>query len=409
MGRPPGLCLLSLQLDPSGSVQGPPIPGSGAYSGCPLLGSTPLVSGPAGASGGGPLLPSKEEGSTQTTSLPPLPPEPPRASADCVSFIERSAHHFGFSKAVACQLTHCRHRSTRVNYQAKWAVFRSWCHRNGHSVSQPTAAKVADFLLYLRRSLSLSYSSIASFRSMLNSVFHFVLPELSSHFVLHDLLLSFRLERPLSSSRVPPWDLLSVLHFLRGAPFEPLSSCSLRDLTRKVLFLVALATARRVGKLQAVSCAISMSGEDVFLSYLPEFRAKTESASKPLPRSFCVCSLRDFVGDLPEELLLCPVCALRIYFSRTSSFKNTKNLFIHIALIPEGDNPRVNPNILKCLLHSPVAKGYRLVVIASRAMVCKTPTYYLILNSLAFARGCVILRSHILFPLLLILLISHHI
>ena len=90
-------------------------------------------------------------------------------------------------------------------------------------------------------------------------------------------------------------------------------------------------------------------------------------------------------------------------------FKNTKNLFIHIALIPEGDNPRVNPNILKCLLHSPVAKGYRLVVIASRAMVCKTPTHYLILNSLAFARGCVILRSHILFPLLLILLISHHI
>ena len=73
-------------------------------------------------------------------------------------------------------------------------------------------------------------------------------------------------------------------------------------------------------------------------------------------------------------------------------FKNTKNLFIHIALIPEGDNPRVNPNILKCLLHSPVARGYRLVVIASRAMVCKTPTYYLILNSLAFARGCVILQ-----------------
>ena len=99
-------------------------------------------------------------------------------------------------------------------------------------------------------------------------------------------------------------------------------------------------------------------------------------------------------------------------YSRIASvsyFKNTKNLFIHIALIPEGDNPRVNPNILKCLLHSPVAKGYRLVVIASRAMVCKTPTYYLILNSLAFARGCVILRSHILFPLLLILLISHHI
>ena len=58
-----------------------------------------------------------------------------------------------------------------------------------------------------------------------------------------------------------------------------------------------------------------------------------------------------------------------------------------MALIPEGDNPRVNPNILKCLLHSPVAKGYRLVVIASRAMVCKTPTYYLIISKLPRIRG----------------------
>ena len=90
-------------------------------------------------------------------------------------------------------------------------------------------------------------------------------------------------------------------------------------------------------------------------------------------------------------------------------FKNTVNLFIHIARIPIGDSPRVHPNILKCPLHSPVAKGYRLVVIAPRAMVCKTPTYYLILESLAFARGCVILRSHILILLLLILLVFHHI
>ena len=94
-------------------------------------------------------------------------------------------------------------------------------------VSRPTVSKVADFLLYLRRSLSLSYSFIASYRSMLSGVFHFVLPDLSSHFILHDLLRSFRLERPLSSSRVPPRNFLSVLRFLRGSPFEPLDSCSL--------------------------------------------------------------------------------------------------------------------------------------------------------------------------------------
>ena len=220
---------------------------------------------------------------------------------------------------MARQIFLCRQRSTRLNYQAKWAVYRAWCHCHGHSVSRPSVSKFADFLLYLRRSLSLSYFSIASYRSMLSGVFRFILPELSSHFVLHDLLRSFRLERPLPSSRVPPWDLLLVLRFLRGPPFETLSSCSLRDLTQKVLFLVSLATARRVGELQAVSRDVSFSGSDIYLSYLPEFRAKTESSANPLPRSFCVRSLSDFVGDLPDELLLCLVRALRLYLSRVSS------------------------------------------------------------------------------------------
>ena len=108
-------------------------------------------------------------------------------------------------------------------------MYRSWCHRQGHSVSRPTVAKVADFLMFLRSTLSLSYSSIASYRSMLSGVFRFILPELSSHFVLHDLLPSFRLERSLPSSRLPPWDLQVVLRFLRGPPFELLAFFSTRS------------------------------------------------------------------------------------------------------------------------------------------------------------------------------------
>ena len=154
---------------------------------------------------------------------------------------------------------------------------------------------------------------------MLSAVFHFVLLNISSHPVLHDLLRSFRIKRPLPSSRVPPWDLLRVLSLLRGPPFEPLSLCSLQDLTRKVLFLVSLATAHCVGELEAVSSPMSFAGDDIFLSYLPEFRAKSESASNPLPCSFAVQSLQDFVGSLPDEMLLCPVRAVCSYLSWTSS------------------------------------------------------------------------------------------
>ena len=203
--------------------------------------------------------------------------------------------------------------------------------------------------------LSLSYSSIASYHLMLSGVFRFILPELSSHFVLHDLLRSFRLEQPLPSSRVPPWDLLLVLRFLSGPPFEPLSSCSLRDLTQKVLFLVSLATAHRVVELQAVSRDVSLSGSDFYLSYLPEFQAKTESSANLLPRSFCVRSLSDFVGDLPDELLLCPVRALHLYISQVSLVSpRPRTLFVS----PLSPSWSLSKNALSFFLRDVISLAY---------------------------------------------------
>ena len=275
LGRSAGVCLPSLQPSSSSVGEGSGFQRPEADVGGPLLASAPLVPGPSGAAPGDPPLPATKEGSSQTAPLPSLPPEPVRTSADCLLYLRRSACQAGFSDAVAGQLTHCRRRSTCVNYQAKWVVYRSWCHRHGHSVSRPTVAKVADFLLYIRCSLCVSYKTIASYRSMLSGVFRFILLELSSHFVLHDLLRSFRLERPLPSSRIPPWDLLVVLQFLCGLPFEPLAMASLRSLSQKVLFLVSLATARLVGELQAMSREVSFPGSNAYLSYLPEFRAKT--------------------------------------------------------------------------------------------------------------------------------------
>ena len=165
VGRAPGsrLTPFPLRSDPTGSGQDLAIAGFGAHPRGSVLDATTLVPGSPGTSGGDSILPTTNEGSSQTTAFPPLPPEPPCASADCISFMQQSARHFGFSKGVASQLANCLRRSTRVNYQAKWTVYRYWCRRHGHSVSCPSVAKVADFLLVLHRSLSLSYSSIASY------------------------------------------------------------------------------------------------------------------------------------------------------------------------------------------------------------------------------------------------------
>ena len=118
---------------------------------------------------------------------------------------------------------------------------------------------------------------------------------------------------------------------------------------------MSLATARRVGELQAVSRDVSFSGSDAFLSYLPEFRAKTESAVNPLPRSFCVHSLDGFVGDLPDELLLCPVRALRVYLSRTSSIEpRPRTLFVS----PRSTSRSLSKNALSFFLRDVISRAY---------------------------------------------------
>ena len=148
---------------------------------------------------------------------------------------------------------------------------------------------------------------------MLSAVFRFPLPALSTHPVLRDLLHSFRVSAPSYPMRPPSWDLSKVLRFLLSGAFEPLRSTPLRALSKKVIFLLALATAKRVGELQALSRIVSFVGGDTCLSYVLEFVAKSESLSRSIPHSFLVKSLSDFAAGLDDDLLLCPVRALRIY------------------------------------------------------------------------------------------------
>ena len=226
---------------------------------------------------------------------PPLPasvsstlPGFPQAGPSCLVPVQRLTRAAGFSSAVAAQASLARRPSSRSNYQLQWSVYRSWCRSQGHSILRPSLSHVADFLLWLRSVRGLSVSSIKGYRSMLSVVFKFHLPALSSHRVLRDLLRSFRVSAPSYLMRPPSWDLLKVLRFLNSGSFEPLRAAPLRALSKRVLFLLAWATAQRVGELQALSRIVSFVGGDACLSYVPEFVAKSESLSRSIPRSFLV-------------------------------------------------------------------------------------------------------------------------
>ena len=310
LGQPPGVCLPSNSHHKESSSQTESLSPLRSHPDRPLLASKGMVSRSSGTSIRHSNRTSQMSRSAATTAFPLVSRKSPNASSDCVATLKRFARQAGFSETVVGQLALCRRTSTRLNYQARWGKFRKWCRDFHHRSSEPTIPKIVEFLTFLIRTEKAAVSTIKGYRSMLSSVFKFCLPEISTSPILKDLTRSFEISAPRPVHRSPSWDLDKVLEYLSGPPFEPLADASFRNKTRKALFLVAMATAKRVGELQALSFSVSRRGDDLVLHYDPFFLAKTESVSNPLPRSVIVQSLVDFVGDLPERVLY-PVRAVR--------------------------------------------------------------------------------------------------
>ena len=352
LGRSPGLRVPSGGHHSACSREAPGLHGDRAHPCGSALGPAPLVLRPAPALAG-------PSGDSAGPSRPPALasvssslPGSPSAQASCLATLQRFTRAAGFSSAVAEQSSLARRPSSRAVYQVRWSIYRSWCHDHGHSVSRPTLAKVADFLYWLRYTRGLSVSSLRGYRSVLSAVFRFHLPSLSSDLVIRDLLRSFRLSSAERMLHPSAWDLSKVLTYLVPPAFEPLSQASFRAFTLKTLFLLALATAKRVGELQALSSIVTFVGGDACLSYIPQFVAKSESLTRSIPRSFLVKSLADFAAGLDIDLLLCPVRALRLYLLRARSLSPCRH---HLFISPRRLSRAMSKNAVSFFLREVIA------------------------------------------------------
>ena len=164
---------------------------------------------------------------------------------------------------------------------------------------------------------------------------------------MRDLLRSFRLSSGERGLRPPAGDLSRVLQYLISPVFEPLSQAPFRALTLKTLFLLALATAKRVGELQAFSSIVTFVGGDACLSYIPQFVAKSESLTRSIPRSFLVRSLADFAAGLDDDLLLCPMRALRFYLHRARSLSPLRH---RLFVSPRRPSRAMSKNVVSFFL-----------------------------------------------------------
>ena len=120
----------------------------------------------------------------------------------------------------------------------------------------------------------------------------------------------------------PAWDVALVLQSLTGAPYEPLRTCDECFLAQKALFLLALASAKRIGELHALSYRVSHSRgwAEVSFSFVPGFVAKTQDPSSLTPRfeGFTALALPNVRNNCNGRLLR-PVQAVRCYLDRTAA------------------------------------------------------------------------------------------
>ena len=203
--------------------------------------------------------------------------------------MERLKRHYrksGFSGRAARVLSGVLRESSSRLYQSRWKIFCGWCRGRGVAPVNATVPVVVDFLIHLRQDKGLSISAVKGYCSALNSVLALKGRDLAMSREITTLLRSFLRSVNPVELRPPAWDVSLVLQSLTGALYEPLRTCEERFLEQKTLFLLALASAKRIGELHALSYRVSHTRDwgEVSFAFVTGFVAKTQDPSSLAPR-----------------------------------------------------------------------------------------------------------------------------
>ena len=270
----------------------------------------------------------------------------------------------GFSEAVAERIEAPQRRSTRSVYEAKWAVFTKWCIANQVDFRSPPVKSVADFLLYLFEDKNLQPSTIDGYRSAIADKLGSTTVNISKDENLTRLLESFHRDRPKGRRGIPSWNLSLVLHQLTKAPFEPLRDASLKHLTLKTVFLLALGSGKRRSEIHAwqhKNIRHQTDWSKVSLYPSPSFLSKNQLAREG-PESVAPVVIPALAPTLDRSLKsdrsLCPVRALRYYLDRTSDTRQGKDLVF--VSFKKGFDKDISPATISSWIKQTVILCYEL-------------------------------------------------
>ena len=162
----------------------------------------------------------------------------------------RQSRNRGSLALVALRIEAPQRLSTRAVYEAKWFVFVRWCEASQVDFRSPSTKQIVDFLLHLFQEKHLQPSTIDGYRSAIADKLGNASLNIKDE-NLNRLLDSFHRDGPKGRRGVPSWNLSLVLHQLTKPLFEPLRKASLKHLTFKTVFLLALGSGKRRSEIHA--------------------------------------------------------------------------------------------------------------------------------------------------------------
>ena len=238
-----------------------------------------------------------------------VPPGTGVVSTARMATIQRLSTDRGISKEVAFYTARSQRQSSRTIYDSRWNIFEDWCRSRQIDPSKASVDQCTEFLLHLHTVKKLATSTIRGYASSLSSVFKFDPSRVNpmTDVVVTNLIRGMDQDKAESARprSQPKWELPVILEYLTKEEDD-----SVKSLTIKAAFLVALSSGCRTSELHALSSHVQWHEDRAVLTTVDGFMTKTQRPSDGI-RGMAIT-----VNKL-ERSQLCPVTALKRYLATT--------------------------------------------------------------------------------------------
>jgi hypothetical protein len=192
--------------------------------------------------------PSRQEGSPVTVTGQDLASRPSLPTAMGLAAAGPNPLLTECSDDVCNTILNARAPSTRAQYENRWQLFTAWCSDRAEDPVHCSVPKILEFFQSLLdggrapATLRVYVAAISSRHARVDN------DTVGGHRLVSLFLKGALRLRPPRAQRAPAWDLHLVLDALCLPPFEPLAQAELKWVSTKTAFLLAIASAKRVGR-----------------------------------------------------------------------------------------------------------------------------------------------------------------